>query len=84
MDRDIPIPPARNRGRYRPGTLLARVRDIPEGLSDFIPASTAAPGSVSASASLIGKELGCTFVTRTLTEHGVRGVRGWRKGEETT
>ena len=80
MDRDIPIPPRRNQVSRRPGTLLARVQAIPEGMSDFIPATTADPGSVRGSASLIGKELGCTFVTRTLTEDGVRGVRVWRKG----
>lgn len=61
--------------------MLARLRAIPEGMSHFIPASTAAPGSVRGSASMIGRELGCTFVTRTLTENGVRGVRVWRKGE---
>jgi len=83
MDRDIPIPPRRSQVSRRPGTLLNRVRAIPAGMSDFIPASEAPPSSVRGTVSLVRQERGCEYVTRALTENGVRGVRVWRKGEET-
>ena len=67
----VPIPDQNGRG----GTPKYPLRDMPVGASFFVPGGTHAKLN---GAFAPHRRAGKAFLTRTVTENGVKGIRVWR------
>jgi hypothetical protein len=73
VDRNVPLP---SRGASKYSELGALLRQIEIGDSVFI--ADAPPRRVRAMCSMMSKRDNKMFVTRTVTENGIDGLRVWR------